>query len=90
MLRSNATDSLSGGDEFFLLFDNMPERILERKLEELCRAVHRIEVAQYPELKLTISIGGVYASGRISDLIQKADAAFMRQKIEKNHAVIFG
>lgn len=89
MLRSNDALIRYGGDEFFLLFDNMPERILERKLEELCRAVHRIEVAQYPELKLTISIGGVYASGRISDLIQKADAALYEAKKEKNRAVIF-
>ena len=43
----------------------------------------------YPELKLTISIGGVYASGRISDLIQKADAALYEAKKEKNRAVIF-
>lgn len=63
MLRSNDALIRYGGDEFFLLFDNMPEQILERKLEELCRAVRKIEVAQYPELKLTISIGGAYASG---------------------------
>ena len=89
MLRSNDALIRYGGDEFFLLFDNMPEQILERKLEEICRAVRRIEVAQYPELKLTISIGGVYASGRISDLIQKADAALYEAKKEKNRAVIF-
>ena len=89
MLRSNDALIRYGGDEFFLLFDNMPEQILERKLEELCRAVRKIEVAQYPELKLTISIGGAYASGRISDLIQKADAALYEAKKEKNRAVIF-
>ena len=89
MLRSNDALIRYGGDEFFLLFDNMPEQILERKLGELCRAVRKIEVAQYPELKLTISIGGAYASGRISDLIQKADAALYEAKKEKNRAVIF-
>ena len=89
MLRSNDALIRYGGDEFFLLFDNMPEQILERKLEELCKAVRNIEVAQYPELKLTISVGGAYASGRISDLIQKADAALYEAKKEKNRAVIF-
>lgn len=89
MLRSNDALIRYGGDEFFLLFDNMPEQILERKLGELCRAVRKIEVAQYPELKLTISIGDAYASGRISDLIQKADAALYEAKKEKNRAVIF-
>lgn len=51
--------------------------------------MRKIEVAQYPELKLTISIGGAYASGRISDLIQKADAALYEAKKERNRAVIF-
>lgn len=32
MLRSNDALIRYGGDEFFLLFDNMPEQILERKL----------------------------------------------------------
>ena len=89
MLRSNDALIRYGGDEFFLLFDNMPEQILERKLDDLCKAVRNIEVAQYPELKLTISVGGAYATGRISDLIQKADAALYEAKKEKNRAVVF-
>lgn len=66
MLRSNDALIRYGGDEFFLLFDNMPEQILERKLGELCRAVRKIEVAQYPELKLTISIAVQLGFGAVS------------------------
>ena len=47
------------GDEFLLLFPKMSEEILERKMQEISAAVENIRIADYPELRLSISIGGV-------------------------------
>lgn len=88
MLRSDDALIRYGGDEFVLLFHGLPEQVLERKLQEICLAVQNIEISEYPEMKLSVSIGGVYASGRISDLILKADRALYRAKVQKGRAVI--
>ena len=78
-----------GGDEFLLLFHNLPQNILRRKLEDICRAVRALRVADLPELRITVSIGGVYAAGQISELVEKADLALYRAKAQKDSAVLY-
>lgn len=78
-----------GGDEFLLLFHSLPQNILRRKLEDICRAVRALRVADLPELRITVSIGGVYAAGQISELVEKADLALYRAKAQKDSAVLY-
>ena len=80
---------LYGGDEFLLLFHSLPQNILRRKLEDICRAVRALRVADLPELRITVSIGGVYAAGQISELVEKADLALYRAKAQKDSAVLY-
>lgn len=89
ILRSSDELIRYGGDEFFLLFHGLPERSLARKLDEICSAVRRIKLPEYPELQLTVSIGGIYASGRVTELIRKADIALYEAKTERGRAVIY-
>ena len=89
ILRSSDDLVRYGGDEFCLLFYGLPEQVLERKLQAVCRAVSKIELPEYPELRLSVSIGGVYAAGRIPDLVRRADLALYQAKVEKGRVCIF-
>lgn len=89
ILRSQDAFVRYGGDEFFILFHQMPEAILERKLQAICQTVQKIEISQYGGLRLSVSVGGVYADGQVSDLIKKADIALYEAKKTKNCAVLF-
>ena len=74
-----------GGDEFLLLFPNMGEEILERKMQEISEAVENIRIADYPELRLSISIGGVTGVHPITEAIRQADLRMYAQKQAYNH-----
>ena len=89
MLRSGDELVRYGGDEFFLLFHGLPAHVLARKLEDICRAVAALTIPEYPDLRLSLSIGGAYGSGRVSELVGKADLALYRAKRAKNCAVVY-
>ncbi len=74
-----------GGDEFLLLFPKMSEEILERKMQEISEAVENIRIADYPELRLSISIGGVTGVHPITEAIRQADLRMYAQKQTYNH-----
>ena len=74
-----------GGDEFLLLFPKMGEEILERKRQEISKAVENIRIADYPELRLSISIGGVTGVHPITEAIRQADLRMYAQKQAYNH-----
>ena len=74
-----------GGDEFLLLFPKMSEEILERKMQEISAAVENIRIVDYPELRLSISIGGVTGVHPITEAIRQADLHMYAQKQAYNH-----
>lgn len=74
-----------GGDEFLLLFPKMSEEILERKMQEISKAVENIRIEDYPELRLSISIGGVTGVHPITEAIRQADLRMYAQKQAYNH-----
>lgn len=90
VLRSSDELIRYGGDEFFLLFRGLPEHSLKRKLQEICEAVRDIRIKEYPDLRLSVSVGGVCSSGRVQDMLKKADIALYRAKEKRDRAVIFG
>ncbi len=86
------TDSVIryGGDEFLLVFRNIPKQNFIDKLEVLCKLIQGITLEEYPEAKITVSIGGCFkpvVNGRISDTVKKADEMLYRAKIVKNKVV---
>ena len=78
-----------GGDEFFILFKDMPKEILQRKLEKILQAIERVRLDDYPELRVTVSIGGVYDRGKLSQILRRADIAMYRAKSRRNSVCIY-
>ena len=78
-----------GGDEFLLLFHDMPQNALKKKLESIRAAVESLEFPEYPGLRITVSIGGAHAVGPLADTVQKADQALYHAKAAKNRTVLY-
>ena len=78
-----------GGDEFFLLFHDMPRNVLKKKLESIRAAVESLEFPEYPGLRITVSIGCAHAVGPLADTVQKADQALYHAKAAKNRTVLY-
>lgn len=89
ILRSRDELVRYGGDEFLLLFHGLPRGILQRRLQDICQAVRALRIADFPDLRITVSIGGVYAAGQVSQLVEKADLALYRAKVRKNCAILY-
>ena len=53
-----------GGDEFFLLFRDLPQQILEKKLQSIRAALDEIVIEEYPEPYISASIGGDYGEAK--------------------------
>ena len=62
---------------------------LKEKLESIRAAVESLEFPEYPGLRITVSIGGAHAVGRLADAVQKADQALYRAKTTKNRAALY-
>ena len=63
-----------GGDEFVLVFRSIPRDVFAQRLEKIRKTVGEIAIADYPDMRLSISIGGYYGNGTIEELVQRADA----------------
>ncbi|MDY6094533.1 MAG: diguanylate cyclase, partial [Candidatus Enteromonas sp.] len=69
-----------GGDEFLLLFEDMPRRVLENKLESI---LSHIRAESVQGLALKASAGAVRGKGRVAELFEKADSALYIAKESK-------
>lgn len=78
-----------GGDEFFLLFRDLPQQIQEKKLQSIRTALDEIVIEEYPELHISASIGGAFAAGRISRTTRRADLAMYQAKLKKDCVAIY-
>lgn len=78
-----------GDDEFFLLFRDLPQQILEKKFQSIRTALDEIVIEEYPELHISASIGGAFAAGRISRTIRRADLAMYQAKLKKDCLAIY-
>ena len=73
-----------GGDEFLILFQNIPRDIFAARLETIRQAIRGIVLEECPELRLSASIGGIYREDEETDLIRRADELLYRAKKGKN------
>ncbi len=72
-----------GGDEFLLIFPRIPHEVFERQMKHIQDKVSRILIPEYPEIHLSISIGGVYRAPTLMDAVRQADQAMYRDKAQK-------
>lgn len=77
-----------GGDEFLLVMPDIVEDAFVQKLQLIRHRIHDTYVPGYPNLKLSISTGGVLCAGEtIEKAMNKADRLMYRAKISKNKVI---
>lgn len=80
------TDSVVrfGGDEFVLVCRNIPKDIFAMRLEKIRKAVSELVFEEFPDMNLSISVGGYYGNDRIEELVQKADELLYDAKTNRD------
>ena len=77
-----------GGDEFLLVFPEIPEPVFNRRLQEISAAVSNAAVPDYPKMQLSVSVGGVYKMTPLSDAVYRADTLMYKAKTEKRRMML--
>ena len=77
-----------GGDEFLLVFPEIPEPVFNRRLQEISAAVSNAAVPDYPKMHLSVSVGGVYKMTPLSDAVYRADTLMYKAKTEKRRMML--
>ena len=78
-----------GGDEFFLFFRDMQKKNIKKKLEGILKSIGELRINEYPDLRITISIGGAYEEGKLSQILRKADMAMYTAKNTRNSVAMY-
>ncbi len=77
-----------GGDEFLLVLPGVNEDVLDEKLQTIQKKVHATNIPGYPEIHLSVSIGGIVSEdGPVGDAVAKADRLMYYAKNKKNMVV---
>lgn len=88
-IRGSDTLIRYGGDEFLLIFSKIGEEVFYERLKQLRHAVQETKLPDYPEVKLDVSLGGVYRVHPLSEAIRQADLRMYENKAKHangNHA----
>lgn len=72
-----------GGDEFLVIFPRIEKQVLLLKLRYIQNAVSHAVVDDYPDIKLSISIGGVFRITPLMEAIRQADQFMYQDKARK-------
>lgn len=73
-----------GGDEFTLIFEDIPKAVFLEKLEQIRKKVAGISIDEAPGLRLTVSIGAINGHLSVTDALKEADQMLYLAKNEKN------
>lgn len=77
-----------GGDEFLLVLPEISEGAFEIKLRRIRQHIHEAKIAEFSQIKLSVSIGGVMSNGEtIEETLRRADRLMYQAKICKNTVV---
>lgn len=83
-VRSTDTVIRYGGDEFLVILPGVSRGSFAKRLENMRKAVHTAVIEEFPQIRLSVSVGGVYASGKTADLVREADRMLYRAKARKD------
>ena len=73
-----------GGDEFVLVFRDIPKDIFAARLEKIRKIVSEIVFDEFPDMRLSLSIGGYHGEGTVAEMVQKADELLYDAKVDRN------
>lgn len=86
-VRSSDSVIRYGGDEFLVLFEKMHPDKFGDKLEQIRKSIEELSLPDYPEIKTSVSIGGVMCEKCDKDAIAAADKNLYEAKKTRNRAV---
>ena len=86
-IRSTDAAIRYGGDEFLLVFREITPEAFPTRLERIRAAVNAIVLEEYPQLRLSVSIGGKYRTSPTENMLATADKLLYRAKEQKNKVV---
>jgi diguanylate cyclase (GGDEF)-like protein len=80
-----------GGEEFLVILSRASERVTIKAAERIRKAVESVIFKDYPDLKVTISIGATLCDSRVrfEDCIELADKALREAKENGKNKVTF-
>ena len=73
-----------GGDEFLISFKGITHEVLKIRLEQMRAKAEKIKLQDYPNVQLTMSFGGTFGDGTVSDMLSFADKALYVSKKKRN------
>jgi len=73
-----------GGDEFLISFKGISHEVLRNRLEQIRTMAENIRLQDYPDVRLTMSFGGTFGDGTVSDMLSFADKALYESKKKRN------
>lgn len=73
-----------GGDEFLISFKDINHEVLKKRLEKMRALAEKIQLQDYPNVQLTMSFGGTFGDGTVSDMLSFADKALYESKKKRN------
>lgn len=77
-----------GGDEFLLVMPGISPEAFVEKLHRIQNVIHSMSVEGYPQLKLSVSIGGTLTNGEaVGKAMCRADEYMYQAKTSKNTIV---
>lgn len=77
-----------GGDEFVILFDDIPTNIIEIRLNQLREDVAKIMIKHFEDLKINCSIGCAIGRQKVSEMVIIADNMLYQAKLTRNTVAI--
>ena len=77
-----------GGDEFLISFKGITHEVLKIRLEQMRAKAEKIKLQDYPNVRLTMSFGGTFGDGVVSDMLSFADKALYVSKKKRNCVTI--
>ena len=72
-----------GGDEFLVIFPQIQKDAFTLKMRYIQDVVSRLAVDGYPDIRLSVSIGGVHRVEPLAEAIRQADQLMYRDKANK-------
>lgn len=77
-----------GGDEFAIAIkEDIPAEEFKSRLENVLIDVRNAKLDMFPEIRLTLSIGGYYGEGKTSGLFKDADSLLYEAKKDRDKLV---
>ena len=76
-----------GGDEFLLDFYEVPELSFFEYMDAIKKNVASSRIPKYPDIELSVSIGGVYGCKPFADAIEQADREMYKNKQRKDAGI---